>query len=404
MVCIYRKQKTFQLCNRNNVLDSVFCKHHAKNSKEIYETFHHAFGDESIISASHIYMLYVYICDQVKKDVTSDCIIKTLFVELLKHIPKNILKKAHEKYWSNSHNLLNKIYQINHVTSVFQNNYDNDKLIRIQGLMRETLKNKLTVPLNVDMCMNKEDPFTYENVADIGKENLFTYYDAKGCLYAFDAIEFDYFIQNCRKEKVEPYNPYTRDILNDKILWKLDMFVTYNGLMRKKDEYRWNTNLQAFTDLSMEIEKQGFYNCPDWFMKISHNNLLKTIKLFKDFSANIVENNRYFNDYNKDSFTFDFCKEGIRLFQECKDDLYILCCNFMKALAMCSQDFYNNLPEWLLNTNTSSGISDMYSLFNEGMSGSFGGIGGMTRFGRPNRFMQNNSDNFLLYYYVEYMQ
>ena len=141
--------------------------------------------------------------------------------------------------------------------------------------------------------------------------------------------------------------------------------------------------MHGFTDLSIEIERRGFYNNPIWFSKMKSYDFLKTIKYFRDFSNNIEQHKLYFNDINANTLYFDFCKDGIKMFRECKDDLYILCCNFIKALALCSRDFYENLPEWILNIHTQSHTTNMMNQSNE-----------MTT---------NNANNFLLYYYVEYM-
>ena len=51
---------------------------------------------------------------------------------------------------------------------------------------------------------------------------------------------------------------------------------------------------------------------------------------------------------NESNYVYEFCKEIIRLFKE-GDDHYLLCCNFMKALALYITEFYRNLPSWLLN-------------------------------------------------------
>jgi hypothetical protein len=91
------------------------------------------------------------------------------------------------------------------------------------------------------------------------------------------------------------------------------------------------------------------------------------------------------------------------MFKECNNEYYILCCNFIKAMALCSNNFYNNLPAWLLANGTGSA------------SGGHMGIGSIidnirintnleTLMGAMNR---NNAselaNNFLLYYYVEYI-
>lgn len=52
--------------------------------------------------------------------------------------------------------------------------------------------------------------------------------------------------------------------------------------------------MNAYTDLSIEIERRGFYNNPEWFKKMSRADLFKCIKLFRDFSLNIEESKNIF--------------------------------------------------------------------------------------------------------------
>jgi hypothetical protein len=137
----------------------------------------------------------------------------------------------------------------------------------------------------------------------------------------------------------------------------MNMKIKYGNIEIKKECCIWKTNMNAYTDLSIEIERRGFYNNPEWFNKMEKKDFVKCIKLFKDFSRNIEGiSGRYFLNMTDEAFVYDFCKESIRLFRECNDDLYVLCCNYMKALALCSNDFYNNIPDWLSTLETASHI------------------------------------------------
>lgn len=402
--CIYRNPSTFKLCGKK-CKENVFCHYHKKNMRDIYEIFHVIFGERNDdIKVHDIYRLFVYVSENVQfkqSEIDHMEMVKIFFIELLKLIPKNMLHETYAVYCIRKANFYNRVYELNSRTYELAKKVDISKL---QSIVRGMIGRGLIERLDKGVPINTEDPFTYDSIDEILPQRLFTYCDTRTGIYAFDAVELDYFVQKCKKDGVEPYNPYTREIIDQGVLWKLEMFIKYNKLEKKKDECRWQTELHAFTDLSFEIEKQGFYNSPDWFMRMHQNHLIKSLKLFKDFSANVCESNQYFTENKKrgrEAFVYAFCKEGIRLFKECKEDLYILCCNFMKALAMCSKDFYENLPEWLVNTNTTSRLSSMYSMFNETLDGGFS-RGGPTA--RANRFMQNNTDNFLLYYYVEYME
>ena len=176
----------------------------------------------------------------------------------------------------------------------------------------------------------------------------------------------------------------TLTFLSKNIIRSLNNFIKYNNLIIKSEEYKWETNMHAFTDLAIEIERRGFYNSPEWFKNFTNIDFLKIIKYFKMFSNDIPENATYFNNITHDTLVFDFCKDAIKMFKECNEELYILCCNFMKSLAMCSNNFFDNMPAWLIAGSTTG-----------------------TRF-RINLEMPNINNineldnNFFLYYFVEY--
>lgn len=405
--CIYRKPNTFKVCTKI-CNGNVFCNYHKKHIKDVYEIFDIIFGKRNDdINVSDIYRLFVYVSNYIKfntDDIEHIEMVKIFFIELLKKIPKKMLSKTFLRYNITKKNLYNHIYILNYTTNQLSKHCNINRLL---VFARNMIANKLVIKLNdINVPINTEDPFTYDKIEEIAQNELFTYRDNNNSIYAFNALELDYFVYKCRKDGISPYNPYTREVLNEYIIKKLNIFINYNKLQRRDDECRWQTELHAFTDLSFEIEKRGFYNSPEWFIRMDKSSMLKTIKLFKNFSADIHQNNKYYNInindiINTSEFVYEFCKEGMRMFQECSEDLYILCCNFMKALAMCSKDFYDNLPDWLIGTNTSSRLSDIYAFLRDDTIDN--NIFRRNDF-RQNRFLSTNNDNFLLYYYVEYMQ
>ena len=349
-----------------------------------------------------------------------------------------------------------KIYLLNKNTHLFSNKCITNRLIEFQNIIKYRLlcnANGGADAAPATNYLNDDDVFSLQSINSIHPRKLFTIKDIKG-VYAFDIVELEYFVRKCLKDNVEPYNPYTREAFGDKIIWRLNKQIQYNNIRKKSDDCRWTTDMNAYTDLSIEIERRGFYNNPEWFKKMSRRDFLKCIKLFRDFSSNVEESKRYFisirdasgtsstsGDASSLAFTYDFCKESIRMFNECNDDLYILCCNFMKSLALCSNDFYNNIPEWLATYETTSYISNNltsyisslmnnnvaaaaantnynyeeydYNNMNTSINTSIGDdllnnrINNVLGSGDSSDIMPtstiNPSNNFLLYYYVEYM-
>ena len=454
--CIYRKKKCFNLCNRTTIKNTYYCCHHIHSKKKhLCKIFFNIFGDNAELNFDDIYKIYKYILENTPEN--DDIFINILFIDLLKMIPIVKLSNIYKNYINddnigevinpqktikriledNKNNIYMKIYSLNYKTYLFSNKCNINILMQFQNI----IKYKLLCNSNSSGCctdyLNNEDVFTYKSIYDIHPRKLFTIKDIKG-IYAFDIVELEYFIRKCINENVAPYNPYTREVLTEKTIWRLNMKMLYNNIIKKSDECKWTTEMHAYTDLSIEIERRGFYNNPEWFKKMSRNDFLKCIKLFRDFSCNVDESKKYFLNIDNDTFTYDFCKESIKMFKECKDDLYILCCNYMKSLALCSNDFYNNIPDWLSTYETTSyisNISNFSSFISTLINNDFNNINEIndnvsnsqdnaivntsdqtnildTNYDmnidldivpQPMPSLINPSNNFLLYYYVEYM-
>jgi hypothetical protein len=402
----------------------------------------------------------VYIIENTREN--DDIFINILFIDLLKMIPVDKLSSIYKDYINNytitaKSKIHNKIYLLNKITYLFSKRCNTNTLIEFQNIIRYRLlcnggAGAVASGAVVPYYLNDDDVFSLQSINSIHPRKLFTIKDIKG-VYAFDIVELEYFVRKCLNDNVAPYNPYTREAFGDKIIWRLNKQIQYNNIIKKSDDCRWTTDMNAYTDLSIEIERRGFYNNPEWFKKMSQKDFLKCIKLFRDFSNNVEESKGYFvniSDTNGTNgtggaslaFTYDFCKEGIRMFNECNDDLYILCCNFMKSLALCSNDFYNNIPEWLSTYETTSYISNnltsyISTLMNNNAANAAAtavaananinyeeydynsintsGVGDDLLNNRINNVLGTNnnptstisainpSNNFLLYYYVEYM-
>ena len=399
--CICRCNNNFNLCNRNIIDNSIYCRYH-KNTKigHIYKIFYDILRERNDVTNNDLYSLYRYI-----NNIENSSNIKEEYIELLRNIPFKILLNiakelniisGNRKYSKNE--LYNLLYIINKKTFEIENDSVSIKILNklyniIRQKSKKNLKNKLKDSIILkynteDNYMNDEELFTGENICDISVNKLYVLKNSRNEKYIFDAVELEYFIRKCIENKQEPYNPYNRDKLDDYTIENLKLFIKYKGLIIKTDEYLWENNMHAFTELSLEIESKGFYNSPEWFNKLNDADFLKIIKYFKLFSSNIPESNKYFNDIRANTLIYDFCKDAIKMFKECNDEYYILCCNFIKATALCSNNFFNNMPSWLLGNN-----SDNISI-NTNLENLMGLIN------RNNATELTN--NFLLYYYVEY--
>lgn len=388
--CICRFNSNFKLCNRITN-DIEYCRYHNKTKNGyIYKIFYNVFKNKNEFTIGDLYELYKYI------NTINYLYIKELYIELLKCMPYKMLNNMLDI--SNYNLLLKKnykskmekyvlLYEINKNTYDLDNNKKNiERLIKIQ----KDFKNKMFIKYEPDnnTYMNDEDLFTFTNIKDISIDRLFILKNCRNEKYVFDAVELEYFVRMCNEYKQVPYNPYNREVISKIILDNLNKFIKCNNLIIKDYEYKWDSDIHAFTDLSIEIERRGFYNNPEWFKTFTNVDFLKVIKYFKLLSSSTPENSRYFNNFTEETLIFDFCKDAIKMFKECGDDIYILCCNFIKSLAMCSNNFYENMPRWLISCTNN--IDDLE--YNTD-----------TVFRIINRAnITDLENNFLLYYYVEH--
>lgn len=335
---------------KNNINESeLYCKRHKKNSNYIFEMK----CMQSILCEEDIYKIFKYIYTNDCK-INDDLIIseKDLFVKIIDYL------LTREKLLSIIENIqiikntkkqiLDQLYDIYYKRFVLEKNDKLSKIIKIQRWMRYNIYRIIT-RYNKEKSENTDDPFTFDSIDEIPENCKFSYKDSFGHIYIFNIIEFEYFIRHNGK-----WNPYTKEQLSDYIVNRVYMIIEYNKLKIKNDDIQWQTPQQAFTEVSQLMEKMGFYNDVVWFDKLTISICKNVIKVYRDLCRNIQDSQLYFPlgfEMSKKDYVYDFCKEVIKLFKEA-DDHYILCCNFVKALALNIEEFYKNIPSWLSNIDS----------------------------------------------------
>jgi len=211
----------------------------------------------------------------------------------------------------------------------------------IQRWFRNCLYLKIIKYKNI-ISHNEEDPFTFDKIEEMPSNLRFYFKDINNHCFCFNAIELEFFVSNINK-----WNPYTKNNITDKVLRYLDFFLYYNNLPRKTNS-QWESNIHAFVEVSQVLEKAGFYNDVKWFQKFSYDTCDNIVKVYQTLFRE--QSSKSFGSsfsMTPETYVFDFCKEVLLLFASYEED-YLSCCNFVKVLAFKSDDFYNNIPEWLL--------------------------------------------------------
>jgi hypothetical protein len=333
-LCIFRSPNICSSCCFNAKYNN-YCSIHSNNYNVIYEIIHNAIGYNEI-DKNQIYNIFKYIYDNdkiyTKEFIFKGCL-KTLF--------SNYYYLGEMMKIKNIDNIIDKIYILNLTTyNIEKNNYKSYKIIHNYFITNIIKKYKYNPQIQLN---NNSDPFTLDNIEDLNKNELFIYNENNESNYFFIATELKYFI-----DTNGGWNPYTKQEFKPELIRNLNYFIEKNKINKKKskNKYEWNTIQQAFTDVSQIIEKIGFYNDPRWLLKLTSKQIRNIIKTFKVVSRENADNDKYFININDNTIFYDFAREIIKIFENGNDN-FILCCNFIKSIALYSDDFYNNIPEWM---------------------------------------------------------
>jgi len=351
-LCIFRNINDCKCCcfkSKNN-----YCSIHINNSNIIYEIINNAIGIKQLNSVFDIYQIFKYIYnnpDIYVKEWIFKKILKTLFIKQWTLRSKfYYLNNKHLINYQNYDSLINKIFQLNLNTYKIEKNNNLSFLIKLKKFMQYVIIKQHIYKSNVKY-INETDPFTFDTIEEIPIKERFIINEDNN-YYCFKAIEFKYFIRTNGN-----WNPYTKKTIIPNIIINLDKFIDYFNLNRTYNN-QWKTLEQAYTDVSLIIEKVGFYTNMQWFLKLTIKQIKNIIRLFRiiSYRNNRSNTNDFFNDFiivneevidnNNTQIYYYFARETIRLFNE-GDSNFLLCCNFMKSIGVYSNDFYNSLPEWL---------------------------------------------------------
>jgi len=338
-----------------------YCNSHYSYKNYLYEIIYQAIQRRSIESNNDIYEIYKYIYDNssifTKEFIFKGCL-KILFSkkEYLLNL-FSFIEIDNNNYDRNK--IIDIIFKLNKNTyEIEKKNYKN--FLIIYRLFMKKIINKYYYNPEIKLN-NVEDPFTLETLNDLNKSELFIYNENKDNTYFFIANELKYFIDTNGN-----WNPYTKEKIPLNVIRNLNYFIKINKLNNKKvlNKYEWSSIPQAFTDVSKIMEKVGFYNDVKWFLKFTSNQIKNIIKTYRIMTRE-CENNVFFNNINDNTIFYDFAREIIVLF-ETGNDNFNLCYYFVKSLSLYSEDFYNNIPEWMsdnINTNANTITIPLNNIF-----------------------------------------
>tara|TARA_Y100000591_G_scaffold149662_1_gene128569 strand:- start:119 stop:1303 length:1185 start_codon:yes stop_codon:yes gene_type:complete len=188
---------------------------------------------------------------------------------------KEILKSYNKKISGNKDELLVRTYNYLYLSY---------NCIFIQKIFRKCLiknYNSLHGPglKNRDLCINNIDFCTMEKISDIPYNQFISYIDRRNNIYGFNILSiYNIYLQNKKLE-----NPFTKDILDEKILTQILTYIRYSKLLKldtninfqqlKPIERSDRINLRIIS-IFHEINLLGNYSNSIWFNNLSKNSLI----------------------------------------------------------------------------------------------------------------------------------
>jgi hypothetical protein len=248
---------------------------------------------------------------------------------LKKNITKNILLKF-DWYC--------KVFKLSHI---------NRKISTLQKIWKNNKLNEVLLE-----CINTEDPFTSENLKDV--VNIF-YISEDNHRYGFEAADLDYFIRN-----IGAWNPYTRKTIDNIDIMKLRNYINKKKI-KTKLKIKWQTIEQAYTDVIIYFERQGFLTNLDWYNKLTYKQILTILTEFNN-NISLFANINIEDISNTDDYIFKFCKIILNILQnECENSFMVISCLY-NCFMNVSDDFLNNAPIWLQESSYNTIIIEYYSI------------------------------------------
>ena len=195
---------------------------------------------------------------------------------------RNICKNTILDISNNYNHITNNIY-LRHI----------DKINKIQKVYRKyriRKYNKLRGPAlwNRQLCNNRDDIYTTEDINTITPINFFSILDHDNFIYGFH-IETIYNYIRANSDKLEINNPYTNKPISNKIIEDIKKlfyfsknqigFTDITGKLPNNIEFKIRTRV---LHIFQQMDSLNNYTDIDWFLKLSRSECLKLIHLIRD--------------------------------------------------------------------------------------------------------------------------
>ena len=219
---------------------------------------------------------------------------------------------------------------------VFNLKATNRKIRLVQKLWREYMS-KISGS-NLGYPINTIELFTFDDIDEI--EYPFYLIDETK-VYIFESLNLLYHI----KTNKLCINPYTNNKIKDDVIDRLYHYIYIKEIYLDDEEYKWLTTINAYTDISLKLDKLGYYNDIRWFMTLDYYTILNVLNSFHSY----VIGSSYmccidFSDEYPD-YIYKFCEMILEMLEDNDASTYGFI--LFKSLSDNSKVFSRNCPNWL---------------------------------------------------------
>jgi hypothetical protein len=166
--------------------------------------------------------------------------------------------------------------------------------IKIQKIFRgriQRLYDKLHGPayLKRELCTNNTDFFTIENLSDLPNSHFFSYKDYDNFIYGFDVISLHNLILKSGKPVKNPYN---RNNIPEVELANFKRMINISKALKLRVNLQIQPETMQFSqkkilelralELFQTINYLGNYSNAEWFLNLTHQNLIKFMRELMD--------------------------------------------------------------------------------------------------------------------------
>lgn len=170
--------------------------------------------------------------------------------------------------------------------------------IKIQKIFRGIILRKYILLhgpafVNRDICTNKTDFITMEDVKDIERNQFFSYKDEDGFIYGFEISSiFNLISKNLISKKTFGKNPYNRNAIPKQVFIDIKKILSLSNILKIK------VNLEIEDDTSnisnektielrtlslfQNIDSLGNYSNPEWFLSLNRLQMVKLLRELND--------------------------------------------------------------------------------------------------------------------------